>query len=65
MEDLLTIREVARMVRVDDSTVRRWIATGVLAAVTLPHVGRRHVYRIRRSTIRDVLNAGELNTGGK
>ena len=29
IEDLLTVREVAEQLRVDDTTVRRWIKNGV------------------------------------
>ena len=39
--DLLTVREVAKQLRVDDTTVRRWIKNGVLEAITLPHRGTR------------------------
>ncbi|MBX5448491.1 helix-turn-helix domain-containing protein [Thermogemmatispora sp.] len=53
--DLLTVREVARQLRVDDTTVRRWIKTGVLEAITLPHRGRRQAYRIRRATLEAML----------
>ncbi len=49
--DLLTVREVAKQLRVDDTTVRRWIKNGVLEAITLPHRGTRQAYRIRRSTL--------------
>ena len=49
--DLLTVREVAKQLRVDDTTVRRWIKNGVLEAITLPHRGARQAYRIRRSTL--------------
>ncbi len=38
-EELLTVREVARRLRVDDTTVRRWIKSGSLEAITLPHRG--------------------------
>jgi len=55
--DLLTVREVARQVRVDDTTVRRWIKNGALEAVSLPHVGKRCAYRVRRSVIDALLNA--------
>ena len=41
IEDLLTVREVAEQLRVDDTTVRRWIKNGVLSAITLPHRGAR------------------------
>jgi excisionase family DNA binding protein len=49
--DLLTVREVAKQLRVDDTTVRRWIKNGSLEAITLPHRGTRQAYRIRRSTV--------------
>ncbi len=50
-EKLLTVREVARRLRVDDTTVRRWIKSGALEAITLPHKGRRQAYRIKQSTL--------------
>ncbi len=57
MEKLLTVREVARRLRVDDTTVRRWIKSGSLEAITLPHKGRRQAYRIKQSTL-DALMSG-------
>lgn len=59
-EDLLTVREVAKKLRVDDTTVRRWIKNGVLEAITLPHRGTRQAYRIRRSTLDSLLNSSQL-----
>src|SRR5205814_9063216 len=53
--DLLTVREVAKQLRVDDRTVRRWIKNGVLEAISLPHRGARQAYRIRRSTLDTLL----------
>jgi len=50
-EKLYTVREVARRLRVDDTTVRRWIKSGALEAMTLPHRGRRQAYRIKQSTL--------------
>jgi len=50
-DELLTVREVARRLRVDDTTVRRWVKSGALEAVTLPHVRARQAYRIKRSTL--------------
>ena len=55
--DLLTVREVAKQLRVDDTTVRRWIKNGVLEAITLPHRGARQAYRIRRSTLEALLSS--------
>jgi excisionase family DNA binding protein len=49
--ELLTVSEVAKQLRVDDTTVRRWIKTGILEAITLPHRGQRQAYRIRRATL--------------
>ena len=50
-EDLLTVREVAKHLRVDDTTVRRWIKSGALDAVALPHSGKRCGYRVRKHTL--------------
>ena len=51
MSDLLTVSEVARILRVDDSTCRRWVKQGVLEAIVLPHVNKREAYRIKRETV--------------
>jgi excisionase family DNA binding protein len=61
-EELLTVREVARSLRVDDTTVRRWIKSGALEAIMLPHRGRRHAYRIKRSTLDTLLSSSALPT---
>lgn len=55
-DELLTVHEIAQAVRVDDTTVRRWIKNGVLEAVRLPHAGKRESYRIKRSTLDALLN---------
>ena len=55
--ELLTVREVAEQLRVDDTTVRRWIKNGVLDAIPLPHRGLRQAYRIRRITLDAILAA--------
>lgn len=54
-DELLTVREVARRLRVDDTTVRRWIKSSALNAITLPHRGKRQAYRIKRSTLESLL----------
>ena len=55
-EELLTVREVAKRLRVDDTTVRRWIKSGALEAITLPHRGKRQAYRIKQSTLEALLS---------
>ncbi len=60
IDELLTVREVARHLRVDDTTVRRWIKNGVLEAVTLPHCGKRRGYRVRKLTLDTLLNGPAL-----
>jgi excisionase family DNA binding protein len=52
---LLTVAEVARQLRVDDTTVRRWIHSGVLEAVSLPHLNKRQSYRVKESTLAKLL----------
>jgi excisionase family DNA binding protein len=60
--DLLTIHEVARQLRVDDTTVRRWINNDILEAVTLPHLGKRRGYRVRRTTLETLLSSSALTS---
>jgi excisionase family DNA binding protein len=57
---LLTVREVAQQLRVDDTTVRRWIKNGVLEAISLPHRGARQAYRVRRATLDTLLSSSTL-----
>ena len=52
---LLTIAEVAKLLRVDSTTVRRWINNGVLEAVQLPHTDKRHSYRVKTSVLAALL----------
>ncbi len=58
--DLLTVHEVARHLRVDDTTVRRWIKSGALEAITLPHRGKRRGYRVRKLTLDELFNNSSL-----
>ena len=59
-DELLTVHEVARRLRVDDTTVRRWIKSGSLDAVTLPHLNKRQAYRVKQSTIDAMLRSSKL-----
>ncbi len=61
VEDLLTIGEVALRLRVDSTTVRRWIRAGLMEAVELPHGGERVTFRIRRSEYERIVKEGTLN----
>jgi predicted site-specific integrase-resolvase len=54
--DLLTVQEIADILRVDESSVRRWIKLGILNPVILPHANKRQVYRITREELDRVLN---------
>ncbi|HLZ59043.1 MAG TPA: helix-turn-helix domain-containing protein [Ktedonosporobacter sp.] len=59
-EELLTVKEVADQLRVDPTTVRRWIKNGSLEAISFPEkiVGRqRQTHRIRRSVLEALLKA--------
>ena len=55
MSELMTVKEVADILRVDDTTVRRWVKQGALEAVILPHKHERQAYRIRRETLDKIL----------
>lgn len=54
--ELLTINEVAEALRVDPTTVRRWVKNGVLEAISLPHRNTRQAYRVKRTTLDRLLN---------
>lgn len=56
-EELWTVHEVAKQLRVDDTSVRRWIKSGTLPAIVLPHRGKRMAYRIRQSTMDAMLRS--------
>ena len=60
---LLTVHEVADILRVDDTTVRRWIKGGVLEAVALPHKGTRTAYRIPKETVDTLMAGNQLSRG--
>ena len=64
-EELLTVREVARRLRVNDTTVRRWIKNDTLEAIILPHKGKREAYRIKKSTVDKLLNAHVSGKDGR
>lgn len=55
-EELLTVAEVAHLLKVDATTVRRWIKQGILKAVDLPRQRNRHSYRVKNSEIDTLLN---------
>lgn len=55
-EEFMTVHEVASNLRVDDTTVRRWVKTGALKAITLPHRGSRNSYRIPKSSYDALFN---------
>ena len=54
-----TVHEVARLLRVDDTTVRRWIKNGALPAVALPHTGVRRSYRIAKEEYDKLVATGD------
>src|SRR5579885_1206705 len=60
LDELLTVREVAKRLRVDDTTVRRWIKSGALEAITLPHKGKRSAYRVKKSTMDKLLQSPQM-----
>jgi len=51
----LTVSEVADILHVDDTTMRRWVKQGTLDAVVLLHVNACQAYRIKRETLNRVL----------
>ena len=62
--ELLTINEVSKILRVDPTTVRRWIKRGAMEAVILPHVNARESYRVKQSTLNNVLSTPAVASNG-
>jgi excisionase family DNA binding protein len=57
-EPLLTVQEVAKLLRVDPTTIRRWIKQGSLQAISFPekvNQRQRQTHRIRQSVVNAVL----------
>ncbi len=65
MSDLLTVSEVAHMLRVNSVTVRRWVKSGALRAVVLPRKNKRHTYRIRREDLNTILSTPKGTSANK
>lgn len=56
LDDILTVGEVAKILRVDDTTVRRYITGGRLRALGLPTNARgRRSYRVKRRDLNESL----------
>ena len=50
MEDFLTVREVAQILRVSDSTIRNYIKQGLIKAIKLGN-NRRATVRVPKSEV--------------
>ena len=59
MDEILTPTEVARILRVDTTTVRRWISQGTVDAVILRSSDTRQEYGIKRETLDRLLDIQE------
>lgn len=58
-DDLLTVVEVAKHLRVDPTSVRRWIHEGHLDAIRLPGNGKYTKFRIKRETLERIVGKKE------
>lgn len=58
-DQMLTVKQVARRMNVDEATVRRWIQAGNLRAVNIGRV--RPEYRIRPTDFNDFLQNRETD----
>ena len=51
MDELLTVTEVAEQLNCPQVTIRYWIRTGQIEAVTLPARGKYPHYRIKKTVV--------------
>lgn len=54
-DQLMTVTEVAQRLRLDATTIRRYIKNGLMDAIALPHRGKRQAYRIKQATLTALL----------
>jgi excisionase family DNA binding protein len=59
-QEYLTPRQLAQRLRVDYTTVMRWIKSGLLEVETIRQ-GRRNRHRIRKTTIDTLVQQSETN----
>ncbi|GCE17665.1 helix-turn-helix domain-containing protein [Dictyobacter kobayashii] len=57
-ESMLTVKQIAKKMTVDEKTVRNWILKGDLQAFNIG--GRRPEYRIKPSDFEDFLNRKKI-----
>ncbi|HZS78234.1 MAG TPA: helix-turn-helix domain-containing protein [Ktedonobacteraceae bacterium] len=60
-EQMLTVKQVAQRINVDEATVRRWIQAGELRAVNIGRI--RPEYRIRPSDLDEFISSRETDRG--
>jgi excisionase family DNA binding protein len=58
MEELYTVKEVAKKLKVAESTINRWVAEGKLKALKLSE-GRKGAVRFREEDIKAFLDSLE------
>ena len=58
MEELYTVKEVAKKLKVSESTINRWVADGKLKALKLSE-GRKGAVRFREEDIQNFLKSLE------
>ena len=56
MEELYTIKEVAKKLKVAESTINRWVAEGKLKALKLSE-GRKGAVRFREEDIKSFIDS--------
>ena len=53
----MSVKQVAAELRVDESTVNRWIRSGRLKATVIPYL-RRNKYQVRQEDLEDFKKGG-------
>ncbi len=56
MEELYTVKEVAKKLKVAESTINRWVAEGKLKALKLSE-GRKGAVRFREEDIKNFIDS--------
>jgi excisionase family DNA binding protein len=65
LPDVMTVRQFALVLNVDESTVYRWIDNKVIRAIFLPNMGgKKQAYRIFRSEFARIIGIGLADLAG-
>jgi len=62
MQELLTVKEAAILLGVNEDLVKNWAASNILEYVILPHKGQNKRIRIKKQSVEQFIRRRDLRT---